>query len=213
MLQVKNIIYLLLVCGWGAFAQSDIGKKFTPILPGNATTTTPTPVSPIPPAPSLFDKKPEAAKPLMDAPKKSIFDQPQFVDPGKPYEEKLNKSNALSENQQAIRRNQNLGDVKTNSGTVRIMYRDHEFVDGDQIRVYANGIIARSVVTLDADLQGFELSLTDGFNTIEFEALNQGSSGPNTAQLVVYNDKGEVISSQSWNLATGFKATIIVIKQ
>ncbi len=210
---MRNIVYIVLFCGWGVFAQSDIGKKFTPILPGNNTTTTPATISPTLPTPSLFDKNPEEAKPLIETPKKSMFDQPQFVDPGKPYEERLNKSNALSEDQQAIRKNQYLGDIKTNSGTVKIMYRDHEFVDGDEIRVYANGIIARSSVTLDSDLQGFELSLNVGFNTIEFEALNQGSSGPNTAQLVVYNDKGEVISAKNWNLATGFKATIIVIKE
>ncbi|AWI27045.1 hypothetical protein [Flavobacterium pallidum] len=210
---MKNMLYILLVCGLGAYAQGDVGRKFTPILPANTTTNTPTTPNPIPPAPIIFNKKPEEAKPFMEMPKKGMMDQPQFVDPGKPYEDKLNKANAMSEDQQAIRKNQYLGDVKTNSGSVNIMYRDHEFVDGDQIRIYSNGIIARSVVTLSGEFQGFELSLVSGFNTIEFEALNQGSSGPNTAQLVVYNDKGEVISAKNWNLATGFKATIIVVKE
>ncbi|OYU80180.1 MAG: hypothetical protein CFE23_10705 [Flavobacterium sp. BFFFF1] len=210
---MRNFGYILLLSGFGAFAQNDIGKKFKPILPGSNTTTTPTTVSPTLPTPSLFDKKPEEVKPLMEPERKGIMDQPQFVNAGTPYLKKLNKDNALSENQQAIRKDQYLGDIKTTSGTVNIMYRDHEFVDGDEIRIYANGIIARSNVTLDSDFQGFELPLNPGFNTIEFEALNQGSSGPNTAQLVVYNDKGEVISANSWNLATGFKATIIVIKQ
>ncbi|AWA31254.1 hypothetical protein HYN48_14760 [Flavobacterium magnum] len=210
---MKHLVYFLLVCSCGIYAQGDVGKKFTPILPARTSTNAPVNENPVPPAPSIFDKKPEPVKPWPEMPKKGMMDQPDFVDPGKPYEDKLNRQHALSEDQQAIRKDQYLGDVKTSSGSVNIMYRDHEFVDGDQIRIFANGIIARSIVTLGGEFQGFELALVPGFNTIEFEALNQGTSGPNTAQLVVYNDKGEVISAKNWNLATGFKATIIVVKE
>jgi hypothetical protein len=35
------------------------------------------------------------------------------------------------------------------------------------------------------------------FNKIDFEALNQGSSGPNTAEFKVYDDKGSLISAIS----------------
>ena len=43
--------------------------------------------------------------------------------------------------------------------------------------------------------------------------LNQGYSGPNTAEFKIYDDKGELISANQWNLATGFKATIIIVKE
>ena len=43
-------------------------------------------------------------------------------------------------------------------------------------------------------------------------ALNQGSSGPNTAELRVFDDKDQMISSNQWNLATGGTATFIVVK-
>ncbi|MFT7157938.1 MAG: hypothetical protein ACI8Q1_002963, partial [Parvicella sp.] len=46
-----------------------------------------------------------------------------------------------------------------------------------------------------------------------FEALNQGDSGPNTAELHVYDDKGMLVSAHEWNLLTGNKASIIVYKQ
>ena len=47
---------------------------------------------------------------------------------------------------------------------------------------------------------------------VDFEAINQGESGPNTAEFQVYDDKGQLISANQWNLATGFKASIILIK-
>ena len=44
-------------------------------------------------------------------------------------------------------------------------------------------------------------------------ALNQGDSGPNTAELRIYDDNDILISSNQWNLATGAKATLIIVKQ
>ena len=48
---------------------------------------------------------------------------------------------------------------------------------------------------------------------IDFEALNQGTSGPNTAEFRVYDDKGTLVSASQWNLGTGFKATILLVKE
>lgn len=110
-------------------------------------------------------------------------------------------------------RDQNLGDVRTTGGFVQIKYRDHEYVDGDRIRVFVNKDIVRSDVTLGGSFSGFTANLEDGYNEIIFQALNQGSSGPNTAELHVYNDKGQIISASEWNLLTGNKATIVVIKE
>ena len=49
-------------------------------------------------------------------------------------------------------------------------------------------------------------------NKIDFVALNQGSSGPNTAELRIYDDNKKLLSSNQWNLATGSKATLIIVK-
>lgn len=107
----------------------------------------------------------------------------------------------------------NLGDIKTGGRFVSVQYRDHEYVDGDLIRVYVNDDIVQSSVFLNSSFSGFTLTLEEGINKIEFEALNQGSSGPNTAELHVYDDKGLIVSAKEWNLLTGRRAIITVIKE
>ncbi len=110
-------------------------------------------------------------------------------------------------------RDQFLGELLTSGGFVQVKYRDHEFVDGDRIRVLVNEDIVQSDISLGGAFAGFTLTLVEGYNRIEFLALNQGSSGPNTAELHVYNDKGQLISAAEWNLLTGNRATVIVIKE
>lgn len=105
-----------------------------------------------------------------------------------------------------------LGDVKTGSKTVGIVYRDHEYVDGDRVKIYANDAVVEYNVLLTGSFKGINLTLEKGFNRLDFEALNQGSSGPNTAQVDVYDDKGQMIYSNRWLLSTGSKASLIVIQ-
>jgi hypothetical protein len=136
----------------------------------------------------------------------------KFVNPGDVVKDRLNKK-ADNEDQIVFRRNQDLGSFKTKSLTAKISYRDYGEVDGDEIRVLLNDkTLARSVY-LDNKFEGFEITLVDGFNKIDFEALNQGQLGPNTAEFRIYDDKGNLISASQWNLATGFKATIIITKE
>lgn len=105
-----------------------------------------------------------------------------------------------------------LGDVKTDSKFVGIVCRDHEFVDGDRVQIKANDQIVEPNLFLTASFKGINVDLDKGFNRLEFEALNQGSSGPNTAQVDVYDDKGNLIYSNRWNLSTGSKASLIIVK-
>lgn len=110
-------------------------------------------------------------------------------------------------------KDQYLGDFKTTAKIATFMYRDHEFVDGDMIRIYVNGDISIPQARLEGSFRGFDLPLESGFNKIDFEALNQGSSGPNTAQLNIYDEIGNLLASYEWNLLTGNKATAILVKQ
>jgi hypothetical protein len=66
---------------------------------------------------------------------------------------------------------------------------------------------------LIAQFRGLELPLVEGFNKIDFIALNQGESGPNTAEVQIYNSKGQLQAANRWNLATGVKATYVIIKE
>ncbi|MEX0290887.1 MAG: hypothetical protein AB3N14_17420 [Flavobacteriaceae bacterium] len=106
-----------------------------------------------------------------------------------------------------------LGDVKTGGKFVGIVCRDHEYVDGDRVRIFANGNVVEPNVLLTGSFKGINLNLEKGFNRLDFEALNQGSSGPNTAQVDVYDDKGQLIYSNKWLLSTGSKASLIIVKE
>ena len=92
-------------------------------------------------------------------------------------------------------------------------YRDAAFVDGDKVRVSLNDKVVKYQVDLIGDYQGFQMDLVKGVNKIDFEALNEGSAGPNTAEFKVFDENGIVIASNQWNLGTGYKGTIILIKE
>jgi hypothetical protein len=105
-----------------------------------------------------------------------------------------------------------LGDVKTSSKFVGVVCRDHEYVDGDRVKIYANGEVVEPNILLTGSFKGINLNLDKGFNRLDFEALNQGTSGPNTAQVDVYDDMGKLIYSNKWLLSTGSKASLIIVK-
>lgn len=105
-----------------------------------------------------------------------------------------------------------LGDYKTGGSSVDIMFRDHEFVDGDKVRILVNNKVVHNSITLTGRLKGILIKLEAGFNQIDIVALNQGSSGPNTAEFRLYDDQGKLLTSNTWNLLTGAKGTMIVVK-
>ena len=106
-----------------------------------------------------------------------------------------------------------LGDIKTSSKFVGVVCRDHEYVDGDRVKIYANDMVVDPNILLSGSFKGVNLNLDKGFNRLDFEALNQGSSGPNTAQVDVYDEKGVLIYSNKWLLSTGSKASLIIIQE
>ena len=108
---------------------------------------------------------------------------------------------------------QYLGDFKTNAKFIGIVARDHEYVDGDRVKIYVNGEVVEYNMMLSGAFKGINVDLVEGFNRLDFEALNQGSSGPNTAQVVVTDEAGKVLHNNRWNLSTGSKASLIVVKE
>ncbi|TRO66500.1 hypothetical protein [Christiangramia sabulilitoris] len=110
------------------------------------------------------------------------------------------------------RRDQSLGNVVTKGRFVEVYCRDHQYIDGDKVQIFVNGEMVAASVSLHAGFQPILVTLQDGFNSIQFVALNQGSSGPNTAELRVLSEKGEQIAVKEWNLLTGAKAELIVVK-
>lgn len=144
----------------------------------------------------------------------SFGEEEQFANNGAQFDERLKKTFQKDGKMQAkFKSDQYLGDFRSNSGFVKIICRDYEYPDGDRVRVYVNDVVIQSNVLLEHNYKGFSIDLSSGFNKIDFEALNQGESGPNTAEFKVYDDAGQLVSQNQWNLATGVKATIIIVKE
>lgn len=107
---------------------------------------------------------------------------------------------------------QDLGSFRTDSDNVTIICRDFQYPDGDMVTILINNIPVIRNITLKQNYQKFTIPIGVGINRIAFRALNQGSSGPNTAAFKVYDDSNNLISSNEWNLATGAVATILIAK-
>ena len=140
-----------------------------------------------------------------------LMKEPELANHGEVLAKKLNKKD--KEIKEEYKSDQYLGDFKSNGKFVTIFCRDHEYADGDRVKVYVNDTVARPDILLDYNFQRIIVPLKKGFNKVDFQALNQGSSGPNTAEFRVYDDQGRLVSSNQWNLTTGVKATLIVVKE
>ena len=122
----------------------------------------------------------------------------------------------FSENQKNVSkysRDYYLGDIKTSSKFIRIICRDHEYEDGDRIKLLLNNSIIHPNITLRNSGYTIDIKLKDGLNTIEFFALNEGTASPNTAELKVFDENSTIIGSGQWLLTTGYKARLIVLHQ
>ena len=137
----------------------------------------------------------------------------QFLDPGKRYLNRLNRRPEKEKNPNQFKVDQYLGDFRNNGKFVQIAVRDHESPDGDLIKIMINDKEVVSRILLQERFKSISIDLVPGFNKIDFVALNQGESGPNTAEVRVFDDQGKLVGANRWNLATGVKATYIIVKE
>lgn len=137
-----------------------------------------------------------------------------FADRGEEFRSKINASvSPRGESNAAYRGNQHFGELRTKSSRLDILAADFGLEDGDRIRVLVNDKVVIQEFTLTNFNRGLQITLQPGFNKIDFEAMNQGTSGPNTAQFAIYDDTDKLLMSNQWNLATGFRASVMVIKE
>ncbi|OXA86911.1 hypothetical protein [Flavobacterium hercynium] len=200
---MKRILFLtiMITVSLQGFAQEELNNKFTPIPPKDANAKKEV----VPPK--------EVAPPKNDPP--TIVEKP---DPLKINPEELFRDTNLYKPEANVegiyyRRNQYLGGFRTKAITSTIRYRDAAFVDGDKIRILLNDEVVEAEVSLVGEFKDFKIKLKPGINKIDFEALNEGSASPNTAEFQVFDDKGTVIESSQWNVGTGYKAAIILFKE
>lgn len=136
----------------------------------------------------------------------------EFLDPGAEYLKQLQTPEA-EKKAGDFKVDQYLGDVTSSAKAVRIVFRDHQQPDGDRVQVRLNEAVFYPNILLVTNYKKLDIELSPGFNKIDFVALNQGESGPNTAEVRVYDDQGRLLMANLWNLATGTKATFIVVKE
>ena len=137
----------------------------------------------------------------------------RFINSNDLYLSRLNRRETESnKNINKFKVDQFLGEIRNDGEFVNIILRDHEYPDGDLIKVQVNENVVMPAILLTEKAKGFKLDLKTGFNVVDFVALNQGSSGPNTAEIIVYDDQGKLVGTNRWNLATGVKATYIIYK-
>ncbi|MBC2837879.1 hypothetical protein [Robiginitalea sp. SC105] len=211
-MRIVYFFLVLLLCGAGAKAQTDVPQTRRLDIsaePDKDVTVKPDGL----PAPNLLDKKPEYDLGLSDR-KNTVRMLPERDLKQAGHDLVLKPKIGETEKGSSGKHfgDMYLGDVKTSSKFVGVVCRDHEFVDGDRVRILVNGVVADPNILLTGAFKGVNLELDKGFNRIDFEALNQGSTGPNTAQVDVYDDKGQLIYSNKWLLSTGSKASLIIVK-
>ncbi len=204
---MKNFLLVLIILTSSlSFAQIENSNRKIDIAPPKTKTILPnvTLVNP-----NAFTIKKEEKR---DLPKGMMNQNNEyFLNPGDAYVKSLNKEKEKNPN--SYMGDAYLGDVATVSEAANIVCRDFEYVDGDRVRILVNDEVVVQNLTLDSSFRGINLKLGEGFNKIDFIALNQGDSGPNTAELRIYDDNKKLISSNQWNLATGSKATLIIVKK
>lgn len=148
---------------------------------------------------------------IIDEENRRTLNNKGIIDPAKQHKERLKKEMAEINGDLAVI-DQYLGGFSSTSKTATIVCRDFQYPDGDTVTIYLNGSPVVQNITLTTSFQQFSLPLKRGKNVISFMAINQGSSGPNTAAFMVFDENGLEISANEWNLATGAKATLSIAR-
>lgn len=237
---MKQILFFILFfTAVTVSAQTEFGTKFKPIAApkfGAKPKKTPIPEVKDPQAdnldipsiktPNVFDNTTITPKSQLqigvEKSKFTMSTETDFANPGDRFvpkmEKDLNKAlkdAGLKEGRGTlIKRNISLGDFRTKSQYFIVKFRDFGAIDGDLVKVSSNDKVIRDQLFLEANFKDVKIVLVDGFNKLDFEALNIGTLGGNTAEIQVYDDKGQLVTNDYWdNLAAGFKASIIVTKE
>ena len=110
-------------------------------------------------------------------------------------------------------RDQRLGELFTNSEYLVIRFRDYGSIDGDIIRLLINDEVVVDRAVLVSNWKEYRIKMKTGIYKIDFMALNMGNIAPNTAHLVIIDDNNTRIMNNQWSLSTGFKASVVVVKE
>lgn len=123
-----------------------------------------------------------------------------------------NEEESLKKYSVSKKSNQFIGEINSKTKSIRIECWDHGGEDGDEVSLLNNKSTVYPRIALTNAKKVYTIALDWGMNRIDFKALNEGASSPNTASFAVYDDKGKLISTKEWNLLTGYTATLLITK-
>jgi len=106
-----------------------------------------------------------------------------------------------------------LGDYKTESKKLIVLYRDYGKYDGDVVTVLLNDSEFKLNLLLENAFKKLDIVLFDGLNKIDFIATSAGFEGPNTAEVRVYDQNQKLIMSNQWTIDLNGKATLVIVKE
>lgn len=191
------------------------GTSFSiPAVPRPKTSTptpTPKPEEPKTKTPGIFDAPPSLPGSIEYKPSINMSRTSDFINPGDRVADKLNNED-LRDPHLRSKRDQYFGEIKTKSKKIIISCRDTQAVDGDMVSIKVNGNVIRQALLLEGEYRNIEIFLEPYTNTVVFEALNEGMSPPNTAAFLIIDEEGNHLFSDSWNISTGFKASINIFR-
>jgi hypothetical protein len=208
------ILYLLLIFNFiHLLAQPTDKSNSLPSPDGFGTTIKPKGEEKAKPKPKTFEEnKFEENAPSLITPNNRLSMTKDYGFKKPVYEYKpawLNQDDGMRDEYKV---DKHFGDFKVHSENVTLVCRDHMYVDGDRVRVLLNGEVVEHDIFLLAQNREIKINLKEGRNVVEVIALNQGTSGPNTAAFQVFDDKGYSVLENIWNLGTGVKASFVVVR-
>ena len=213
-MKAVHAFLFLVVFSFSGFSQFESPKKTLNIAPvsspkGSVAPTSSKSIT----YPSIFDKKDKLLSGVTllkkEEEEKSIFEKEKFDSPAQEYTDKMNKQlKSEGYTRENVSSDMYLGDFKIFTEKLNIACRDNSAIDGDQVCIWLNGERVIPVVSLEGSFKTYTFTLKKGLNDVHIEALNVGASFPNTGQFSFFDGNEKLITTQNWDLNTGYKAVM-----
>ena len=195
----------------GVFAQGEFLNKTNSIAPSGSGMATPGSGT----APSVFKPIPKtntSSSATIEKKSLQFTNNNQFSNPGEPIKSKLNKSEK-EYNPNYVKRDQFFGVFNTKSEYVKVCYRDFGQIDMDVVTLFTPDLVLVTDAILDMECKYIKLRLLKGDNKITLMAMNEGDAPPNTGELQIIDEEGNMITFNQWELGQGYTASVIIHKE
>ncbi|WP_238527954.1 hypothetical protein [Aquimarina agarivorans] len=106
-----------------------------------------------------------------------------------------------------------LGSFTTKAKYLYIILRDSQAIDRDEVKVVKNDKTIFSRIMLTGTFVDYRVALDEGINKIEIEAISSGLSEPVTCHIVIVDELDQKMLDQNFDVAVGFKAKLVVIRE